>query len=229
MEVMTEGFSQLLEVAVTEPDRPIGRLDILSPEESDALLPTWKDPAHETGEIATALSRHPDVAQAAVIVDHRNRRLVAYVVAADGHVPDLAALRADVDGSVSHCMVPSAFVVVDRLPLTAAGMLDRRALPAPELTPAKWRAPRTMQEEVLCVLFAEVLGVERVGIDDNFFALGGQSLLATRLIGRIRSRLNVELAIRALFDAPTVAELAERLAAGSPVGSDFEALFPIRS
>jgi amino acid adenylation domain-containing protein len=147
-----------------------------------------------------------------------NKRLVAYVVAAADQAVDPSVLRAHVGRSLPDYMVPSAIVVLDRLPLRPNGKLDRRALPAPDLTPTTVRrATRTPQEEVLCALFAEVLGLERVGIDDDFFALGGHSLLAMRLISRIRTALDVEIAIRALFEAPSVEALAKRLDDGEAV------------
>ena len=186
----------------------------------------------EPGEIEAALVGHGDVAQAAVIAREDGpggKRLVGYVVAAGAAVPDASVLRAHLGQSLPEHMVPSAFVVLERLPLTPNGKLDRRALPAPEQpVGAVRRVPRTPQEEILCGLFAEVLGLERVGIDDNFFALGGHSLLATRLISRIRSTLDVELAIRSLFEAPTVEALCDRLNGNQPDRSPLEVLLPLR-
>jgi amino acid adenylation domain-containing protein len=168
----------------------------------------------EPGEIEAALTARPGVSQAAVIArpdGSGGQRLIGYVVAASGAVLDTAGLRAALS-QLPDYMVPSALVVLERLPLTPNGKLDRRALPEPELGSAhSHRAPRTPQEAILCSLFAEVLGVERVGVDDNFFERGGHSLLATRLISRIRATLNVEVAIRSLFEAPSVEALAQRL------------------
>ena len=145
-------------------------------------------------------------------MDAGGQRLIGYVVAVAGAVLDTAALRAALSRQLPDYMVPSALVVLERLPLTPNGKLDRRALPEPELGAShSHRAPRTPQEAILCSLFAEVLGVERVGVDDNFFERGGHSLLATRLISRIRATLNVEVAIRSLFEAPSVEALAARL------------------
>ena len=173
----------------------------------------------EPGEIEAALLRHGSVLQAAVIAraDAGGQpRLVGYVVPAAGSAVAGPALREHLGRLLPDYMVPSAFVVLEALPHTASGKLDRRSLPAPDLSgSASGRLPRTPQEEVLCSLFAEVLEVGRVSIDDNFFALGGHSLLATRLISRIRLTLDVELSIRSLFEAPTVAGVAQAIAGAS--------------
>ncbi|MEU6371510.1 phosphopantetheine-binding protein, partial [Streptomyces sp. NPDC046931] len=170
------------------------------------------------------IAGHPLVSQVAVVAREDrpgDKRLVAYVVPSAGADPgrtagsaDLAnrELRRYVGERLPEFMVPAAVVTLDALPVTANGKLDRRALPAPDYAAASaFRAPRNEREQLLCETFAEVLGVERVGIDDSFFDLGGHSLLATRLISRVRARLGVELPLRTLFESPNVATLAEQL------------------
>jgi amino acid adenylation domain-containing protein len=165
----------------------------------------------EPGEIESVLSAHAEVREARVIVGQDasgEKRLVAYVV---GGV-DADGLRAHLRESLPEYMVPGAFVVLDRLPLTANGKVDHKALPAPEFASAEtYVAPRTPVEEVLAGIWAEVLRLERVGVRESFFELGGHSLLATRVVSRIREVFAVELPLRALFEGPTVAELAVRV------------------
>ncbi|PYS22960.1 MAG: non-ribosomal peptide synthetase, partial [Acidobacteria bacterium] len=169
----------------------------------------------ELGEIEAALLRHPDVAQAAVVAREDqpgDTRLVGYVAPAGRGTINPAALLRHLGQTLPDYMVPAILVTMETLPLNPNGKLDRKALPAPNVAAAaEWRAPRTPQEEILCSLFAEVLGVSRVSIDDSFFELGGHSLLATRLISRIHCILGVEISIRTLFEIPTVAGLTERM------------------
>ncbi|WP_345025516.1 amino acid adenylation domain-containing protein, partial [Actinomadura keratinilytica] len=163
----------------------------------------------ELGEVEAVLTAHETVAQAAAAV--RDGRLVGYVVPAPGAAVDEAELRRFAGRSLPDHAVPAVLVVLDELPQTPNGKLDRAALPAPTAPSGTGRAPRTPREEILCNLYAQVLGLDRVGADDDFFALGGDSLTAVRLAGRVRSALGVELPVRALFEAPTVAALAGRL------------------
>ncbi|WP_410657917.1 non-ribosomal peptide synthase/polyketide synthase [Amycolatopsis sp. lyj-112] len=161
----------------------------------------------ELGEVEAALTAAGSLTRAVVVA--REDRLVAYVVGSgtDG-------LRAAVAAQLPDHMVPSAIVVLDEIPLTPNGKLDRKSLPAPEFASVEGREPRNTREEALCALFADVLGVDRVGIDDDFFALGGHSLLVMRLVSRITAALDATVSVRDVFDAPTVARLAERLAEG---------------
>jgi nonribosomal peptide synthetase DhbF len=168
----------------------------------------------ELGEVEAVLSRQAGIAQGSVIAREDrpgHKQLVAYVVAAADHILDGAELRRVLAEQLPDYMVPAAILVLEQLPLTPNGKLDRKALPAPDFTPSQIRAPRTAQETLLAGLFAEVLRLEQVGIDDSFFDLGGHSLLATRLTSRIRSTFEIEISIRTLFESPTVASLVLRI------------------
>jgi amino acid adenylation domain-containing protein len=164
----------------------------------------------ELGEIEAALTAQPGVAQAAVLAREDGpggKQLVAYLVPVRGVVPDTAGLRRKLGEWLPDYMVPAAVVVLEALPLTPNGKVDRQALPVPQQQGEGYRAPRTREEEILCGIFAEVLALERVGIDDHFFALGGHSLAAMRLVGRVRASFGVELSVRDILSAATVKDL----------------------
>jgi amino acid adenylation domain-containing protein len=164
----------------------------------------------EPAEVAAVLVESPLLSQAAVVVSEG--RLVAYLVPVDG-TPDIGELRRHAMTKLPDYMIPSAFVALDALPLSPNGKLDRNALPDPADSHVPiGRGPRDHREEVLCGLFAELLGREPIGIDDNFFALGGHSLLITKLVNRIRSDLGAEVTVKTVFQAPTVAGLSAQLA-----------------
>ncbi|MEV6878486.1 amino acid adenylation domain-containing protein [Amycolatopsis sp. NPDC051128] len=168
----------------------------------------------EPGEIEAVLAAQPGVAQAVVVAREDrpgDQRLAGYVVPTPGSRVDPAGIRAAAAEALPVYMVPAAVVVLDALPLTVNGKLDRKALPAPKYAAGTGREPSTPAEQILCELFAEVLGVDRVGVDDGFFDLGGHSLLVARLISRVRSVLGVELEIRTVFDHPTAELLAKSL------------------
>ena len=186
----------------------------------------------ELGEIEAVLSQHPAVRAAAVSVREDvpgNRRLVAYVVASSGGVQGLE-LRAFLGERLPEHMVPSAFVTLDALPLSPSGKLDRRALPAPEQGPvgggAGFVEPRSELERQLARIWAGVLGVERVGVDDRFFELGGDSILALQVISRAR-QAGIHLTARQLFQYPTVAGLARVAASARRAGEQGPVVGPV--
>ncbi|MGQ4417771.1 amino acid adenylation domain-containing protein, partial [Streptomyces sp. SAS_269] len=176
----------------------------------------------EPGEVEAALETHPAVDRAVVVAHGADaaRQLVAYVVpartagqATPGVDPD--RLRHHAGERLPDFMVPAVIMVLDHFPLTPNGKLDRKALPEPESAARPYRAPRTPREQALAEIVADVLGLERVGIDDDFFALGGESLRATRLVARVRAAMDAEFPITAVFESPTVAGLAARLTEGA--------------
>ncbi|MBW4632890.1 MAG: amino acid adenylation domain-containing protein [Iphinoe sp. HA4291-MV1] len=171
----------------------------------------------ELGEIEAILSQHPCVQEAVVNPcgdQSANKRLVAYVVPNSELTVTSSELRNFLKDKLPDYMVPSAFVTLEKMPLTPNGKVDRKALPAPDLELSlkdSFVAPRTLTEEILAKLWAEILNLKQVGIHDNFFELGGHSLLATQVISRLRSVFEVDLPLRRLFEFPTVADLAESI------------------
>jgi acyl carrier protein len=173
----------------------------------------------ELGEIETVLSEHRSVGESVVVAredEAGDKRLVAYVIAGENGGPGISELHEYLKGKLPDYMIPSAFVMMDELPLTPNGKVDRRALPGPERSrdevEGEYQAARTPVEEMMVVIWAGILGIEQVGIHDNFFKLGGHSLIATRIVSRIRDAFGVELPLRTVFESPTVAGLAERVA-----------------
>ncbi|MFK4184133.1 amino acid adenylation domain-containing protein [Streptomyces sparsogenes] len=190
--------------------RPDGQLEFLERVDHQVKI---RGHRIELGEIEAVLREVPGVVDAVVTVAvdrEGNSRLAAFL----SGPADVVAARDRAAGALPDYMVPAAFVVLDALPLTVNGKVDRKALPEPDFAAAaagSGRAARGPREEVLCQLFADVLNVERVSIDDDFFGLGGHSLLATKVVSRLRVLLGIELPIKALFDAPTVERLAASL------------------
>lgn len=169
----------------------------------------------EPGEIAARLSEHPDVAQAVVILRQDipgNPQLIAYVIGSDDHL----SLKQHLKQTLPDYMIPAAIINVTEFPLTPSGKVNTRELPAPDLSALvgeTYVAPTNMTETGLCEIWIEILGLERVGINDNFFDLGGHSLLATQLLSRIRDRLEINLPLKYLFRYPTPLQLGRMISA----------------
>lgn len=185
----------------------------------------------EAGEIEAVLIQHPGVEQVIVMPwgeTPEQQRLVAYVVPSRAQAPSVAELRVFLRNKLPEQMVPSAFILLNELPRTPHGKLDRRALPVPEPSRPELETnyvyPRTPVEEILAGIWAGLLKVEKVGIHDNFFELGGHSLLATQVVSRVREAFQLDLPVRGLFEAPTVAELALRIEPSAPGTSELEEL-----
>lgn len=186
----------------------------------------------ELGEIESVLGWSAGVKQCAVIVREDGgvgKQLVAYIQPASSATIDIEMVRKEMGSMLPEYMVPAAFVILEKIPATVNGKLDRRALPAPEIQTEEYVAPTTEQERQLCEIFQEVLGMPRVGLNDNFFALGGHSLLAPRLASRIRDSLGLSLSLRALFESPTVAALNLRLLSGISPKSALDPVLVLRS
>ncbi|MFB7874635.1 amino acid adenylation domain-containing protein [Nocardia sp. NPDC056064] len=198
---------------------PAGELDYLGRSDHQVKVRGFRI---ELGEISAVLGSHPDVrfAHTEVRTIAGDDRIVAWVQLAEGTDPaELAAVRGHAAARLAGHMVPAALTLLDRVPLTPVGKLDRGALPEPEFTTAAGRAPRTESERLVARVIGELVGVTEVSATDSFFDVGGNSLLATQLVARLAAASNVRLEVRTVFAAPTVAELAALIESG-PSGDD---------
>jgi len=172
----------------------------------------------EPNEIAAALNEHPAISQSVITareVTCGDSQLVAYLVPKAGHLATVSELRDFLSARLPAYMVPAIYVTIDAIPLTPNGKVDRGALPAPDVSNMLgedvFHAPQTEVEQVVAGILAPLLGLERVDVEANFFALGGHSLLGIQLISRVRDALGVELSLRTVFEAPSVAELSAEI------------------
>ncbi|HVS00541.1 MAG TPA: amino acid adenylation domain-containing protein [Thermoanaerobaculia bacterium] len=203
-----EGGERLYRTGDLARQRPDGAIEFVGRGDDQVKIRGFRI---ELGEVEAVLLAHPAVRDGVVLAreDRGGRRLIAWVV---GGV-DEPALRSWLRERLPDYMVPSAFVFLETLPLTPNGKVDRRALPEPERTRSVEEAPLDLVEELLAGIWAEVLGLDKIGADEDFFTLGGHSLLATQVVSRVRAVLGVELPLRALFESPTVAGIAQSLRA----------------
>ncbi len=186
----------------------------------------------ELGEIEAVLHQHPaiDLAVAQVYANEQDALLVAYIFNDEGKFPTVAELHEHLKARLPHYMIPGIFIPLDTVPLTRSGKVNRRALPAPDSqgprlsTGQTYVPPSTPVEEDLARIWAEVLDLERVGIHDNFFELGGHSLLATQIASRVRELYDVDVPLRALFESPTIAQLAALITEAMLEGMEEEKL-----
>jgi amino acid adenylation domain-containing protein len=185
--------------------RPDGRIDFLGRVDHQVKIRGFRI---EPGEIEAALLRHPQIAATVVMARTvgKEKLLAAYVVPSGGEAPEIPDLRAFLGERLPAHMVPAAFVVLDAFPLTPSGKVDRRALPAPDRnrTADSFVAPRTPLETEVAGIWGDVLGIEKVGLQDGFFDLGGHSLLATRVLARIEEAFGVDIPLQTLFESPTL-------------------------
>ncbi|HEX8092155.1 MAG TPA: condensation domain-containing protein, partial [Blastocatellia bacterium] len=228
-----EGGARMYESGDLARYLPDGRIEYLGRADQQVKVRGFRV---ELGEVEAALRLHPKVREAVATVWEQRRgqkMITAYVVTSDGATISSAELRGGLKETLPDYMVPSAFIMLNELPLTRSGKVDRLALPAPDSAGLEsghdYAPPRNHLEEIVAAIWSDVLGLDRASIHDNFFDLGGHSLVAARLVSRVREAIQVELPLRRLFERPTIAGLGEIIEAELRTGMHLEAppLVPI--